>query len=413
MSEINKIVAGIGDAILEATKRSKAELKAYIDRELGTYKFSGTQIRQNTIPGLALANGDVPLIKIGGLQAEIANIAVAEIASATIDFAQINNVLIKTAQIDDAAITTAKIGNAAITSAKIGNAAIENTHIGNAAIKTANIDVGSITSALIQDGAVGSVQIGDGSITDAKIVELTANKITAGQLSVERLVITGGEHSIVYTVNEANSTPQLSAETIDGGSLTERSITADRIVAKSITADEIAAETITGNEILANSIVAGNIAAGAIDASKIKAGSIETSHLSPHFGNQIVISDNPAIGDLAKSIKDEVDRAVAVEGEIYDFTDKAKGFFVFDLEKAELTIGEIGSPFKQVSSPTKLSFKQGGVEVAYISNNKLYISIAHVMDVLTIGEKAVALGGEGFTDMWTSNGGFRGVWRAS
>ena len=118
MSDINTIVAGIGNAIVEATKRSKVELKAYIDSELGTYKFSGTQIRQNTISGLALANDGVPLTKIYGLQTEVANIAVAAIATANIDYAQINNVLIKTADIDDAAITTAKIQDANITSAK-------------------------------------------------------------------------------------------------------------------------------------------------------------------------------------------------------------------------------------------------------------------------------------------------------
>ena len=50
--------------------------------------------------------------------------------------------------------------------------------------------------------------------TDAKIVELSANRITTGTLSVERLIIVGSEKSIVYTINEANGTPQLSQSTI-------------------------------------------------------------------------------------------------------------------------------------------------------------------------------------------------------
>lgn len=275
MSEINKIIAGIGDAILDATKRSKAELKAYIDRELDTHKFSGTQIKQNTIPGLALTNFGVPTIKIRGLQAEIVDIAVAEIASATIDYAQINNVRIKTADIDDAAITTAKISDAAITSAKIGDAEIGTAKIANAAIKTANIDLGAITTALIQEGAVGSAQIADASITDAKIVELTANKITAGELAVERLIIFGSDKSIVYAINNMGDLVSTTVDTIDGDTLTPRTITADKIVAGSITSGEISAEAITTNKIAANAVTADKIAANVITANHISAGAIE------------------------------------------------------------------------------------------------------------------------------------------
>lgn len=169
MSDINTIVAGIGIAIVEATKRSKAELKAYIDSELGTYRFSGTQIRQNTIPGLALANGAVPLTKIYGLQAEVASIAVAEIAAATIDYAQINNVLIKTANIEDAAITTAKIKDANITSAKIGLAEIKEANIADANITTAKINDASISTAKIIDAAIETAKIKDAAVETAKI----------------------------------------------------------------------------------------------------------------------------------------------------------------------------------------------------------------------------------------------------
>jgi hypothetical protein len=185
MSEINKIVAGIGDAILEATKRSKTELKAYIDKELDTHKFSGTQIRQNTIPGLALTNGAVPLIKIGGLQAEIASIAIAEIGSATIDFAQINNVLIKTAHIDDAAITTAKIEDATITSAKIGTAEIKTANIDDAAITTAKINDAAISTAKIQDAAIETAKIKDAAIVTAKILDAAITTAKIGEAQVD------------------------------------------------------------------------------------------------------------------------------------------------------------------------------------------------------------------------------------
>ena len=53
------------------------------------------------------------------------------------------------------------------------------------------------------------------------------------------------------------------------------------------------------------------------------------------------------------------------------------------------------------------------MQVAFISNNKLYISIAQVMHMLTIGEKSVAEGGEGFVDITVKNGGQRAIWRAN
>lgn len=275
MSDINAIIASIGDAIVLANKQSKEELKSYIKSQLDTYKFSGTQIRQNSLPGAAIGRWGVPYTKVSGLQAEVARIAAAEISTATIDYAQINNVRIKTADIDDAAITTAKIGDAAITSAKIGDAEIGTAQIANAAIKTANIDLGAITTALIQEGAVGSVQIADGSITDAKIVELTANKITAGELAVERLVISGTDKSIVYALNNMGDLVSTSVDTIDGDTLTPRTITADKIVAESITSGEIAAEAIITNKIAANAVTADKIAANVITANHISAGAIE------------------------------------------------------------------------------------------------------------------------------------------
>ena len=49
------------------------------------------------------------------------------------------------------------------------------------------------TTAMISAGVIEAAQITDGSITNAKIVELNANKITAGTLSVERLGIMQGQ----------------------------------------------------------------------------------------------------------------------------------------------------------------------------------------------------------------------------
>lgn len=145
-----------------------------------------------------------------------------------------------------------------------------------ATIDLANVKDASIKSAMIDAGAVKTVQIADGSITDAKIVELTANKITAGTLSVERLELVGSTSSIVYALNNSGELVSENVNTLDGDVLTDRTITADKLVANSITANEIASKTITANEILANTITSEELATGSVTADKISVSSLES-----------------------------------------------------------------------------------------------------------------------------------------
>lgn len=149
-----------------------------------------------------------------------------------------------------------------------------------ATIDLANVKDASIKSAMIDAGAVKTVQIADGSITDAKIVELTANKITAGTLSVERLELVGSTSSIVYALNNSGELVSENVNTLDGEVLTDRTITADKLVANSITANEIASKTITANEILANTITSAELAAGSVTADILAAGSVTAEKIS-------------------------------------------------------------------------------------------------------------------------------------
>lgn len=138
-----------------------------------------------------------------------------------------NNISIDTAQIVDAAITSAKIQAAAITSAKIQDASITSIKIQDAAIDTAHIKVGAITTALIDQGAVGTLQIADGSITDAKIVGLTANKITAGTINAGIIEVVNLKAANI-TVGKINGL-QIADDAIDADHLIDGSITEDKL----------------------------------------------------------------------------------------------------------------------------------------------------------------------------------------
>lgn len=331
---------------------------------IGEVHIREASINSAAIQDLAVGRAKIALAAIGEAQIEDAAITSAKIQDASITNAKIANAAIDSAKIADAAITSAKIENAAIlsahiadsqidrtkiidgeiTNAKIANGAIDSAKIQDAAIGTAHIQTGAITTALIGDSAIGTAQIADGSITDAKIVELTANKITAGTLDVERLRIVGPE-SILYEIN-VNNVGELTASeyTLDGGAITERSITADRIVAESITAREIASKTITANEIAANTITAGSgiiadaaittahIADAAItnakidniDASKIKTGILDAERVRIGANTTFDAGYDPTkieIGGRNLITKSSVSMSVAtVNGYVYTLT---------------------------------------------------------------------------------------------
>ena len=204
-----------------------------------------------------------------------------------------------------------------------------------AQIDLANIKDGCITTAMIGTGVVGAAQIADASVTDAKIVDLTANKITAGTLSVERLEIRGSTNSIVYELNNISGALQAeNADTINGEILTERTITADKIVANSITGNEIAANTITANNILAGTITGSeidvgtitsvNIAFGSITGAEIESGSIKADNIDV---TDLFAQDITATGTIAGATLNGATIKVKNDNDVIGLWDK-DGFIV-------------------------------------------------------------------------------------
>lgn len=217
------------------------------------------------------------------LVTEQANIKVLLADKADINYMEANYAHINNGVIDNASINVEKVNNLYGNYAHLNNGIIDNATIDVGKVNNLSINYAHITNGIIDNALVGTEQIANGSITDAKIVELTADKITAGTLSVERLVIVGTTQSIVYKVNEANGTAQLSLTTIDGGALSQRSITADRIVSKAITADEIASRTITSNEMKTGTITATEMKTGTITAESGIIGSLDASKITTGY----------------------------------------------------------------------------------------------------------------------------------
>ncbi|HIS49987.1 MAG TPA: phage tail protein [Candidatus Gallacutalibacter pullistercoris] len=76
--------------------------------------------------------------------------------------------------------------------------------------------------------------------------------------------------------------------------------------------------------------------------------------------------------------------------------------------EGNIELGDQNNDLKCIISNTKISFEQNGAEVAYISNNKLYITNAEVLDRFTVGNPS-----SGYFD-WIprANGNLGMKWRA-
>lgn len=93
-----------------------------------------------------------------------------------------------------------------------------------------------------------------------------------------------------------------------------------------------------------------------------------------------------------------------VDGKLQSFQETVGTHIRFSSNGIDL--GKTNSPFTATLDNTKLAFKQDGTEVAYISNNKMYITQAEIKDSLRIGSNTTGF----FTWVQSSNGNLSLKW---
>lgn len=80
--------------------------------------------------------------------------------------------------------------------------------------------------------------------------------------------------------------------------------------------------------------------------------------------------------DITASFNQATEQTIEVDGKLQTFIDRFATYIRFSGQGIEL--GETNSPFMARLGTTRLSFIQNGREIAYISNNKLYITDAEI-----------------------------------
>lgn len=210
----------------------------------------------------------------------------------------------------------------------------------------AQIDMANVDTALVRQGFLENLMVSQGIIADRVVggevvatkvltgVSIYANDITAGTLSVERLILRGSEESLVYALNNSGNLESSVVDTLNGDIITDRTITADKIVAQSITAKEINVHDLVATGLVgANAITTSNLAAGAVTAEKIKVEDLYTLKAKIggfYIGQTYIANATTSLGtdensiylgidgiSCGKNFVAKADGTVSIQGDIY------------------------------------------------------------------------------------------------
>lgn len=238
---------------------------------------------------LSAKDADIKYATIAVLQSDY--ITAAEIAATYITASAVAANYAKISTLESDYIKTTDLEANYITAAMINSKYAE--------IDLANVDRASIGTVLANIGLITSATIVDGHVTGyLDSVEVNANNITAGTLTVDRLIISGSDKSIIYAINNAGELTSTETDTIDGDVITKRTIAADHIIAGAITANEIHSSAVTADKIATNAVTADKIAANAITSGKIAANAITADKIAADAvtADKINVVDLKALG---------------------------------------------------------------------------------------------------------------------
>ena len=326
---------------------------------------------------------------------------------------QIENLNTDKLSAEDAEIKYATIGDLEATNAKFNSldttyATIDFANITQAAVKKIYADYGVIDNLVFKDGRVVGELVG---------VRIKGDLIEAGTLKADKLVVKGSD-GLYYKLNiegGATVSEQVSDEDLQNG------LSGDIIVAKSIVAEKVAVDdlvafgaTIGGFHIANNSIYSEGKAALANEKPGIyfdKDGQLSVGDGNNYLRyfkdengeHKLEISASSILmklGGSASNLEEAVDN---VEKNINYLAEKTEYISVGtdDDGNPYIELGKKDSDFKLRITNEKLEFYDGSSTPAYISNQKLMIKKAEVIDELQFG---------GFVWRKRSNGNMGLIW---
>lgn len=247
----------IKDGEIENSKIKDATLTGakIKDATIGFEKVDSSFIKDLTADKAYIENLKASIADIGYLTADEASIKYATITSLEAVDGKIDN-------LETIAITT---NNLSAKVADLGYLKADTADLKYANIELSNIDVANVGTFFAKVGLIDRATIVNGHVTGfLDSVEVNANKITAGTLVADRILLKGSEDGLLYALNNLGELTSTTVDTLDGYVLTDRTINADKIVASSITANELDVDNIFADSAVITKIFAQDITATGI-----------------------------------------------------------------------------------------------------------------------------------------------------
>ena len=393
-----------------------SEFEIVIARKVETSDFNTEKARIDSLIAenatitkkLTAAEGEIDTLQAGNATiTEKLTAAEGDIKNLNTDKLSVRDADIKYATIGDLEATNAQFNNLGSTYAKITDLNAQQAQIDNLGAKYATIDFANINQAAItkiyaEHGIIDDLTFKDGRVVGELVgVRIKGDLIEAGTLKADKLVVKGSD-GLYYKLNiegGATVSEQVSDEDLKNG------LSGDIIVAKSITAGKVAVDdlvafgaTIGGFHISENSIYSEKKAALANKDSGIYFD--KDGQLSVGDGNNYLryfkdengeyklevsaSSISMKIGDSTSNLGGAIDNA---EQNINYLREKTEYIAVGkdDDGNPYIELGKKDSDFKLRITNEKLEFYDGSSTPAYISNRKLMIKKAEVIDELRFG----------------------------
>lgn len=231
---------------------------------------------------------------------------------ADIKYATIANLNALSGKFDTLSAKAITTDNLAAATAKLGYMTAEQADIKYANIELTNIDTANVATLFANVGLIDRATVVEGHITGfLDSVEVNANKITAGTLVADRILLKGSESGLLYALNNLGELTSTTVDSLDGYVLTDRTINADKIVANSITANELDVENIFADNAVISTITSQSAFINAISTNSVVVGIKNTvDNLSVGDRNLLLATKNfgkitTSNGDWAMSADDD------------------------------------------------------------------------------------------------------------
>ena len=432
--ELYAALATIAVAQITAANIEKANINW---ADIGELAAQIATIAQAQITTANINSANIDWASIANLNAEIAKIAKAQITAANIENAAIDWAAIKdlnaaVAKIALAQLTTANINNAEIDWASITQLQADIAKLVNASIQTADIDWAQIKdltagTAIIEKGVNGKLYVADLAVTEANMASLTVGELIVKGADDCFYALSIAEDGTVTTEKKSVGDADIGDNSVSGGKLIEKTITARELNVASIFADEALVSAITAANIDVSSLFAAEAFIAQLNAVDIS-GNESLRLVVDAAKDEALDATGEAVAQIAltaEQIRSEVRRDYATNDQMSQVTEtlstlaeQSENNFTWTVTKVNeiiedaaasdnltreqlnlihtymrfgedgLTIGKAGNPLTFRVVNDRLAFYMNDTEVAYLSDNKLYVTQAEILARLQIGKFA-------------------------